>query len=106
MHISSSISERIKDERKRVGLNQTEFGDIGKVSRRTQIAYESGEQTPNLLYLEHLEKAGVDVGYIVTGRRMTESSVQEISHEEMELVKAWRTAGVEARFVALKVLKS
>lgn len=64
---SCLIGNRIKDERKRLGLSQDAFAKIVGVHRRTQINYESGAREPDTTYLEAISKAGVDVGYVLTG---------------------------------------
>lgn len=63
-----SFGERLKEERKRLGMNQTEFALLGGVVKFTQINYEKGDNSPNLDYLAKLEAAGVDAYYILTGK--------------------------------------
>lgn len=63
------IGERLREERERLGLNQTELGARGGVSRKTQFNYESGERLPDAAYLAKVMDAGVDVLYVVTGNR-------------------------------------
>lgn len=50
-------------------LNQTDFGAIGGVGRRTQAAYESGERAPDSDVLTAWADQGADVLYILTGQR-------------------------------------
>lgn len=61
--------ERLREERERLGLNQTEFGALGGVRKQAQIKYEKGARKPDAKYLEGIAAAGVDVGYILTGDR-------------------------------------
>lgn len=63
------IGQRLKEERIRLGMNQTEFGAIGSATRKTQFNYESGERVPDGEYLAALAAAGADVLYILTGAR-------------------------------------
>ncbi|HRI90473.1 MAG TPA: helix-turn-helix transcriptional regulator [Accumulibacter sp.] len=65
----STISERLKEERKRLGLSQGEFAGLLAIHRNTQARYERGEREPDTAYLSGLAKAGVDVGYVLTGDR-------------------------------------
>lgn len=67
MYISDGVGDRLKEERDRLSLNQTDFGALGSVSRGTQKAYEQGTNSPDLRYLVALEVAGVDVQYVLTG---------------------------------------
>nr|VFK46582.1 MAG: hypothetical protein BECKTC1821E_GA0114239_10672 [Candidatus Kentron sp. TC] len=65
----TNLPSRLRDERKRLGYNQTDFGNLGNVTRKTQMLYEKGEYVPNAHYLSAIEGAGADVSYILTGRR-------------------------------------
>jgi transcriptional regulator with XRE-family HTH domain len=67
--ILSTIGIRLKDERKRLGYSQTDFGNVGGVTKNTQILYESDKRSPDALYLASLAAIGVDVQYITTGIR-------------------------------------
>jgi transcriptional regulator with XRE-family HTH domain len=62
-----SAGERLQEERKRLGLNQTDFGSIGGVSRRTQMNYEANGSSPDIRYWESISRIGADVQYILTG---------------------------------------
>lgn len=65
-----TFGERLKEERKRLGMNQTEFALLGGIVKFTQLTYEKGDSTPNLEYLAKLEAAGIDAYYVLTGKRM------------------------------------
>lgn len=57
-------------ERSRLGLSQSALAEIGGVSRETQINYEKdGGSTPNCVYLTLALAKGLDVMYILTGKR-------------------------------------
>lgn len=80
----NSFSERLKEERSRLGLSQTEFAQIGGVQRRAQVNYEAGERAPDSVYLEKISALGVDVGYLVTGNRSNVAKpLNEISDQQM-----------------------
>ncbi|MGZ8984456.1 MAG: helix-turn-helix domain-containing protein [Methylotenera sp.] len=66
---SSSIAERLREERKKLGLTQEEFGHLGGVTKTAQSLFEGGKNRPGSEYLEALHFNGVDVGFIVTGTR-------------------------------------
>lgn len=63
-----TLCERLVEERKRLGLTQARFAELGGVSKRSQIAYEQG-RPPTTDYLVAIAAAGVDVLYVVTGER-------------------------------------
>lgn len=50
-------------------MNQTEFSQLGGVGKTTQINYEKGERFPDAAYLAAVASVGVDVLYVVTGKR-------------------------------------
>lgn len=64
-----TFGARLQEERERLALNQTDFAEIGGVKKRAQVNYESGERSPDADYLARLAGAGVDVLYVLTGRR-------------------------------------
>ncbi len=63
--LMSTISERLRSERKRLGLSQGDFADSIGIHRNTQARYERGEREPDTAYLETIKKTGVDVGYVI-----------------------------------------
>lgn len=65
-----SIGSRLRAERERLGLTQSQFGELGGVKLRAQINYEAGQRSPDAEYLAKLETSGVDVPYVITGRRL------------------------------------
>ena len=65
----TNIFDRLKEERKRLGLSQGEFAALLEIHRNTQARYERGEREPDTAYLSALSKAGVDIGYVLTGNR-------------------------------------
>lgn len=67
--MGSSVGLRLREERQRLGLDQTTFGQAGGVKKGAQIAYEKDGTPPNTEYLRALESLGVDIGYVLTGRR-------------------------------------
>lgn len=77
-----SIGARLKEERVRLKLNQDEFGDACGVRRRAISTYESGERTPDAWMLEKASAIGVDVTYVITGKRQLEFSPY---HEELDV---------------------
>lgn len=64
-----SIGERLREERDRLNMNQTDFGVLGGVSRNSQYKYECNEIAPDADYLSRLITASVDVLYVLTGSR-------------------------------------
>ncbi len=63
----SSIGSRLREERNRLNLIQTEASKAAGVSYVSYQSYEKGERFPNAESLHGLFLAGFDVLYIVTG---------------------------------------
>lgn len=64
----STIGERLREERERLGLSQPAFAEVGGVQKRAQINYEKDERHPDAAYLAAVAEAGVDVLYVLTGQ--------------------------------------
>lgn len=65
----SEIFERLREERVRLNLSQDALAGAGGVQRRAQVNYESGERSPDSRYLSGVADLGIDVLYVLTGRR-------------------------------------
>lgn len=89
MLIADGIGVRLREERDRLGLNQTDFGALGGVSRGTQKAYELETSSPDVRYLRALEGAGVDCGYVLTAIRASTDDT-DISDAEGRLLSYFR----------------
>ena len=70
---------RLREERQKTGLNQEQLGRIGGVGRNAQNEYESDKGSPKADYLARLGDHGVDIGYVLTGSRATDSLSPELS---------------------------
>lgn len=64
-----AIGQRLAEERVGLKLNQDELGQIVGKSRRAISAWEAGDQTPDAEALALADARGMDVLYVVTGRR-------------------------------------
>ena len=116
---------RLVEERKRLGLNQSEFGALGGVTKDSQLNYEKGTRRPDSVYLEALAAHDVDVAYLLTGRRMSGGAAssrvapaanasgaddgdgivrREITPEEAALLDNYNAADERGRAAARSVL--
>lgn len=94
------FSDRLKEERKTLGLNQDEFAALGGVKKGAQFNYENGSRTPDSDYLAAIGKAGVDVLYLLTGGRAASS----LSADETELLAGYRLLDVRSKARVLGVV--
>jgi transcriptional regulator with XRE-family HTH domain len=84
-----TIGERLKEERSRLGLSQTDLGAIGGVGKTTQINYEKGDRSPDAAYLAAAAAAGVDILYVVTGQRALVPA-DSLTAEEAKVLENYR----------------
>ncbi|SDP45895.1 Helix-turn-helix [Ralstonia sp. 25mfcol4.1] len=63
------IHTRLVEERERLGLTQTEMAKQGGVAFRTYCDYESGKSEPRASFFAEASLHGLDVQFVVTGRR-------------------------------------
>jgi len=68
----NSLGSRLVTERKRLGLNQTDFADKGGVKKGSQINYEKDQRNPDSNYLAGIAAAGADISFIITGQSAPE----------------------------------
>lgn len=81
------IGERLKLERERLDLSQTQFGAVGGVTKQAQIRYEKGERKPDVLYLIEISKLGIDIDYILFG---TNGQGETLNMNEKKLLDGYR----------------
>ena len=87
------ISNRLKQERERLGFTQAQFAGLGMITSRSQQNYETTDRKPDAGYLAEIAKVGADVQYIVTGQY----SETKLSNEEQQLLAAFRSASPQVR---------
>ncbi|UVA80501.1 helix-turn-helix domain-containing protein [Pandoraea commovens] len=95
-----TIGSRLKAERKRLGINQTDFSAIAGVQKNAQSNYESDVRSPDAAYLAAVAKAGVDVAFVVTGV----PSDSALTEDEVDLVRRYRGAPDVVKAVAIAAL--
>lgn len=96
------IGERLKEERERLGMNQTDFAAQLNVSKNSQYNYEKGERSPDALYLAAADAFGVDVLYVITGRRQP-VELESLSQEELDVLRYIKFMEEEDRIAYLRV---
>ena len=101
MLISLGVGERLREERERLGKNQTDFGFSAGVSRGTQKAYELETSSPDVRYLSGLQELGVDVHYVLTGSRV-DTDLNNLSDVEVAVLGHLRQMAEADRNVLLR----
>ena len=64
-----NFAERLKEIRLQKNLTQESFAAIAGVTKKSQLNYEKGERSPDADYLMRLAEEGLDVKYLLTGKR-------------------------------------
>ena len=100
-----SLSSRLKESRKALGLNQAEAATLTGVTREHWGRCERGAAVPGGEVLAALAKAGADVRYILTGEREGPPPLV-LSGEERLLLDYYRDAPPAVRKAAMAALLS
>lgn len=95
------FNAKLKEERKRLSLSQTDLGKACGVTKQAQIRYEKGERQPDSDYLQKAHKAGVDVSYLITGIR---TQPVELPSDEALLLDSYRALDAEQKKMTLRFL--
>lgn len=95
------IGDRLKEERERLGLSQTDFAALAGASKNSQYNYEKGERSPDANYLAAAAAQGVDVMYVVTGNRRPQEAAS-LTQEAAELVKIYERIDLADRAILLR----
>jgi len=99
----STIGDRLKNERKRLGYSQENFAAVAGVTRRPYAEWESGNTSPTAMQLALIGAAGADVFYIVMGDRDAPPPLA-LSAEEQLLLDRYRNSPQALKDAALRVL--
>lgn len=90
--MTDEFAARLRQERKRLGHNQADFGKLGGVTLATQSRYELGTSLPDAQYLTQIAALGVDVQFVLTGTRVIGDYVQPAEAEMIHRFRALPTA--------------
>lgn len=87
---------RLKEARSKLGLTQSEFGELLGAKKRTVADWEKGVSSPTGLQLEKLAQQNVDVTYIITGQE-TNPVPSSLPADEQLLIDTYRSLPVAKR---------
>ncbi|MEL7838340.1 MULTISPECIES: XRE family transcriptional regulator [Citromicrobium] len=79
--MSEGAPQRLREERERLGLSQKALGELGGVSKNTQLAYEGGNSPITLDYLARVSEHGIDIQYVASNHRSTVVEASEFAAE-------------------------
>lgn len=80
--IAPGFGARLRDERKRLGMTQTDFAAMAGVQRLAQGQYEGETRAPNVHYLSAIAAGGANLIYLLFGQFVSNNMVSpEIQHK-------------------------
>lgn len=90
----NSVGERLREERRRLGLTQDQLACLAGVTRRAQTRYETDANSASSTYFSAVAEVGIDVLYVLTGKRAV--PVQStLTNEELALLDNYRHSSRE-----------
>ena len=96
-----TFGQRLKSERKRLGMTQPEFALVGKVEKGTQINYEQDKRFPSADYLIAIASVGVDTQYVLHGTAASSA----LTDDENELLVGYRKLDLRGKARVLGVVE-
>jgi transcriptional regulator with XRE-family HTH domain len=115
--VAPGFGPRLRDERKRLGMTQTEFAAMAGVQRLAQGQYEGETRAPNVHYLSAIAAGGANLIYLLFGQFVSNNLVspdvqRKIDRKVFDLLEEYvklRCGGQlssEARFVLYEVWRA
>lgn len=90
------VGKRISEERERLGLTQKDLGELWNVSRSAVAMIETGRSPLAVDRLLELEMLGVDIQYVLFGRRSPQVASRMLDWQLISLiqkgVRKWSTS--------------
>ncbi|WP_323600747.1 helix-turn-helix transcriptional regulator [Pseudomonas putida] len=93
----------MREERERLGLKQEDLAVPGGVNRNTQGSYERGVRNPDTAYLAGVATLGVDLVYVISGRRVVADGLSPV---EAEIIEQYRSIPHEDQRSIRRFLKA
>lgn len=101
----SSIGDRLREEREKLSLSQTQLAELTGTTRKSQFNYETDARRPDADYLAAATSVGVDVLYVLTGQRAG-SVKPTLTADEEELLALFRAAPLAVKAAAIGALSA
>ena len=93
MEITSSPGSRLRKERRRLKFTQQALAEATQISIRTQVNYEKDISPPDIHYLVCADAIGLDIMYVVIGKRIQQISENifdwEILSQAIKATDSW-----------------
>lgn len=112
--VPPGFGARLRDERERVGMNQSELAAVAGIKRVAQGQYEKEVRSPTVRYLSAVASAGLDVHYLLFGKRgvLSPGGLRGLEKKAFELVEAYARQqpdgqfGAEGRYAMFELMRA
>ena len=98
-----TLGNRLRGERKTLGLSQAQLAMRTGIQTNAQGHYESGLRLPRADYLECLCTIGIDVQFILLGVRAPVTQ-GELSRDESAVIQSFRILDFEDRQAVVRIM--
>lgn len=98
-----TIGKRLGNERKNIGITQGDFAGKLGITVQSQGNYERDVRSPSAEYLQLADGLGVDILYVLTGRRAS-TVVSSLNSSEQALLSMYRNAAQPIQAAVMGVL--
>lgn len=108
MNNSSDFANRLKEQRKKLGLTQSQAAEKCGVSTRMWGDYERNISQPKAEQLFLFKNAGIDIDYVMTGiasENAFRQSENSLTDKELELLALFRQASELGQAVILSAAR-
>lgn len=115
--IPDGFGQRLREERERIGLNQTTLANIAGIRRLAQSQYEKEASSPSVRYLAAIAEAGISLDYVLFGRGTSDAlltsqdryQIEAEAFQELETFVQSQPGGqigAEGRFALFQAFRS
>lgn len=98
-----TIGKRLGSERKKIGVTQGDFAEKLGITVQSQGNYERDVRSPSAEYLLSADSLGVDILYVLTGRRAG-APVNDLNSSEQALLSMYRNASQAIQAAVMGIL--
>lgn len=113
--VAAGFGARLREERARLKMTQSEFAALAGIQRLAQRQYESEARSPNVRYLSAIGSIGVNLYYLMFARRglaqpLSAETQRDIKKQVFQLIEDYvrqRCGGslsADGRFVLFEIL--
>ena len=95
------FGQRLKEERKRVGITQPQLAEFVGAAKRTVIDWEKDKSSPTAVQLMAMIDKGLDTNYLLTGQR---NQSEKMATDEAFLLDSFRKLSEQKKKMALQFL--